>query len=148
MRIETTINLDIGVVNDIVRASMITGISRRDIVSSLIKRLSRDHQGMVRSWIRVRYQARTGGNAWKRLHLALWPDEYEFFLDMRKVCKMSVSFLVSYAVLKYLDEVIRLLLKNSDNNRYKNYLIFNRIVDGIVCWTYCWGMPRAFPGNT
>ncbi len=147
MRIKTTINLDVRVYNEIARASIVTGISRRDIISSLLKRLSGDHAKMVRSWKRVRYQGRAGNERWRCLHLSLWPDEYEFFLDLRKVCKMSVSFLIAFAVSKYLQEVVSLLLKRPDNNRYKNYMIINRIVDGIVCWTYYWGMPRTLPDN-
>jgi hypothetical protein len=72
---------------------------------------------MVRSWKRVRCQGQAGNAgdvAWKCFHLALWPDKYEFFLDLRKVCKMSVLFLVAYAVSKYLQEVIGYLSVTSD----------------------------------
>ncbi len=147
MIIETTINVDLSVLNDLARASYVTGVSKRDIISSLLKRLSNDHSTMVQSWKRVRYQKRVGNDVWKCLHVLLWPDEYEFFLDLRKVCKMSVSFLISYAVAKYLDEVINSLIKRTDNNRYKNYTIINRVVDGIICWIYYWGVPRSFPEN-
>jgi hypothetical protein len=147
MIIETTVNIDERVFNDLLSASMIAGVSTRDIISSLLKRLSRDHDKIVKSWKRVRYQKRTGNDAWKCLHVLLWPDEYEFFLDLRKVCKMSVSHLVAYAVAKYLDEVINCLIKRPDNNRYKNYAIIRRVVDGIVCWTYYWGIPRTLAEN-
>ncbi|HNW29650.1 MAG TPA: hypothetical protein PKN50_14325 [Spirochaetota bacterium] len=114
MMIKTTVNIDIFVMNKIARASAVTGISKRDSISSLLKRFSGDHAKMVRSWKRVRCQGRAGNVPWKCLHLALWPDKYEFFLDLRKVCKMSVSFLIAYAVSKYLQEVIGYLSVTSD----------------------------------
>lgn len=147
MIIETTVNIDVQFANDLTRASMITGAPKRDIISLLLKRLSNDQMRMVRPWKRIRYQNRAGGETWRCFHIMLWPDEYEFFLDLRKLCKMSVSFLISYAVSKYLDEVINSLIKRTDNNRYKNYTIIGRVVDGIVCWIYYWGVPQTLPGN-
>jgi hypothetical protein len=147
MTIETTVNIDANVLWKISRASMIAGVSKRDVISSLLRKLSCDHRSLVQSWTRVRYQKRAGNNTWKCVHITLWPDEYEFFLDLRKVCKKSVSCLIAYAVEKYLDEVVKGLIKITDNNRYKNYTIIGRIVDGIVCWTYYWGLPRTLPVN-
>ncbi len=147
MIIETTVNIDVNVLWKISKASIIAGVSKHDIISSLLKRLSYDHRRLLQSWKRVRYQKRAGNNVWKCFHIMLWPDEYEFFLDLRKVCKRSVSYLIAYAVEKYLDEVINDLIKIVDNNRYKNYTIIGRVVDGIVCWTYYWGIPRTLPGN-
>jgi hypothetical protein len=142
MIIETTVNIQMKVLNDLTRAAIITGLSKRDVISLLLKCLSGDQEKMVQSWRRVRYQKRLVEGDWRCLHVFLWPDEYEFFLDLRKVCKMSVSYLIAYAVANYLVEVINSFLKKPDNNRYKNYTIIGRVVDGIACWTYYWGVPR------
>ncbi len=147
MIIETTINIDHDVLEKISRAAIRAGVSRRDMISSLLRRLSDDHEMMMRSWERVRYQERNNDNRWKCLHVVLWPDEYEFFLDLRKAYKQSISRLIAYAVEKYLDEVINYVMKNTDNNRYKNYVIVCNIIDGVVCWGYYWGVPRTLLGK-
>ncbi|MBP7737255.1 MAG: hypothetical protein KA369_14850 [Spirochaetes bacterium] len=147
MIIETTININRANLDKLLYASIRTGHSIRDIVSVLLKRMSNDHDRMVVSWERVRYQKHDNNAVWKCFHLMLWPDEYEFFLDLRKVCKQSVSRLIAYAIDKYLDEVISGLIKVPDNNRYKNYTIIRRLFDGVVCWMYYWGLPQTLPEN-
>ncbi len=147
MIIDTTINITRCNLDKLISATLITGHSRRDIVSTLLKKMSNDHERMVISWERVRYQKHDDNVEWKCIHLMLWPDEYEFFLDLRKVCKQSVSRLIAYAIDKYLYEVIRILMKTPDNNRYKNYTIIRKIYDGVVCWIYCWGLPQTILGN-
>ncbi|OHD63030.1 MAG: hypothetical protein A2176_09420 [Spirochaetes bacterium RBG_13_51_14] len=72
----------------------------------------------------------------------LKPDEYEFFLDLRKVFKQSVSRLVAYAIDKYLDEITQKIRKGSDNYRFKNYAISRIIIEGVICWVLYWGVPR------
>jgi len=64
-----------------------------------------DHYTMVATWSHIRYQKRGKNEVWRQLYLTLRPDEYEFFLDLRKVFKFSVSCLVTYAVEKYLEEI-------------------------------------------
>lgn len=112
-----------------------------------MRRLGDDHDNMVATWSRVRYQKRDETGNWRHLHLTLRPDEYEFFLDLRKVFKFSVSSLVAYAVEKYLEEIVKKLSKGSDNYRYKNYMFQRFIVDGVICWIFSWGIPRTIITN-
>ena len=67
-------------------------------------------------------------------------DEYEYFLDLRKILKMSVSLIVAYAVEKFLDMLMK--ENNTDNNRYRNYIIAREVIDNIICWKLIWGFPR------
>ena len=111
MHIETTININIDILDRLLQASSITGESKRNIISSLMRRLSEDYEKIAVPWKRIAYQKRDSKNKWKRLHVTLLPDEYEFFLDLRKACKLSVSRLVAYAVDKYLDEIVAEFIK-------------------------------------
>jgi hypothetical protein len=147
MYIETTININPYVLGMISRAVLITGQPRNQIISNLLGRLAYDHVKMVATWSRVRYQNRNTGGKWSHLHLSLRPDEYEYFLDLRKIFKFSVSFLVSYAVEKYLDEILDNLCKGDDNYRYKNYMLTRVIVDGVISWILSWGIPRTIITN-
>jgi hypothetical protein len=143
MYIETTVNIDAHVLGMISRVVLITGQSRSQIISNLLGRLAYEHEKMVSTWSRVRYQKRNPGGEWHHLHLRLRPDEYEYFLDLRKIFKFSVSFLVFYAVEKYLDEILNNLCKGADNYRYKNYMLTRVIVDGVISWILSWGVPRT-----
>lgn len=44
----------------------------------------------VKGYTRLSYCARYTGK-WKRFHLFLMEQEYEFLLDVKKICKMSVA---------------------------------------------------------
>lgn len=147
MNIETTININPDVFRMISKAVLLTGQSKNQIISSLMRRIGDDHDAMVATWSRVRYQKRYNNVHWCHLHLTLRPDEYEYFLDLRKIFKFSVSFLVSYAVEKYLDEILDNLSKGDDNYRYKNYMITRVIVDGVISWILSWGIPWTIITN-
>ena len=141
MIIETTININIYKLS---MASMITRRSKRYIISSLLRRLSYDHDKIALSWVRVKYQMRDVQEHWRCLHLALTPDEYEFFIDLRKVCKQSLSRLINYAVEKYLDGLINRIKECTDNYQYRNYAFSRITIDGVVCLIHYWGIPTTF----
>jgi hypothetical protein len=72
--------------------------------------------------------------------------EYDYFLDCRKIYRLSVSNLLAIAVRKYLKSVIIEMIrsKNSktiDNNQLFAYTQAGEIVGGVYCWRFYWGMP-------
>ena len=85
----------------------------------------------------IKYQKSDAKVNWHKFHILLDADEYEFFLDLRKFFKRSVSAIVSYAVKKYYKEMIK--FKNTDNYLFKNYVIIKKIIDSVVTWKICWG---------
>ena len=87
----------------------------------------------------VQYQNRRNPDAWHTFHLQVREDDYEYFLDLRKLLKMSVSLILAYAVEKFLDKLLK--NNNTDNNRYCNYVIVKDVIDDIICWKFIWGFP-------
>jgi len=142
MMIETTILINAGLLQKLTKVSINTGVSRGSIISVLLKRYAIDNERCSVQWSRVKYQERNAGEARHRLHLMLNPDEYEFFLDLRKVFKKSVSSCVAESIIKYLDEMLCKIKSNTDNYRYKNYSFCRVTLDGVVCWILSWGVPR------
>lgn len=143
--IETTVYMrreDLDILKDAAEKS---GVAKKSLVSSLLNLLSRRERRICRAWERVRYQQRNGEGGWKRLHVKLRADEYEFSIDLRKVMKMSVSFLISYAINHYLKELLEMLAKNGDNYQYRNYAIMNIVEENVSCWILCWGIPPQIP---
>ena len=121
MLIETTININCNLLLRVNEVSGKVGRSRRIIISWLLGRLSDDREMSPVSWSRIRYQERDVEKNWEDSHLYLTPVEYELFLDLKKVYKMSGSYLIAFAIAKYLNE---LLLKDAglaDNYRFTNY---------------------------
>ena len=90
-----------------------------------MQKLMSDSQKMLKSCSRVKYQERDVKENWHRLHVLMNEYEYEYYFDMRKFFKMSVSFILAYAVVKYLNEIINELLNRSistDKYYFRNYI--------------------------
>ncbi len=68
----------------------------------------------VKSYKRLQYRKRYQN--WKRVHLYLYENEYEFVMDVRKVCKMSLAKVIAYCVENYLYDYLA-ALDSEDNTR-------------------------------
>lgn len=148
MQRETTVNIGVDVYARLKRAADAAGISRNMMVSAVITYACR--KAKPRAVVRglVKYQGRSDMTDWRRVHVRFRDDEYEFFHDLRKVWKMSVSFILTEAIENYLDELIPKLIKNPDNYRYQNYASSRIVVDDMVCWVFYWGMPKKLLTGT
>ena len=146
MPIESTLYVHKSILEKLERGSVISGRSRTFIIKQLMKRLMDDNQNMIRQSSRIKYQERDVKANWRVLHIVVNEYEYEYYLDMRKFYKMSVSFLLAYAVMQYLNKIINELFdNNTDNYLYRNYIFTKETADGIVCWQIYWGLPLKLP---
>lgn len=140
MDAETTINIGADILERLSSAATGRGVSRKVMISALInfssQRLGRDYLSRVS----VQYQERRPAGEWHKLHVVLRRDEYDFFVDMRKVFRVSVSLFIAMAVELYLDEMITWMDGSTDNYRYRNYAIIKIPVGDITCWLLCWGI--------
>ncbi len=140
MNIETTLNIKNYYFELLVNASIFTGRSKGSIISSLMLRLSRDHDRFSKMWEQIQYQKRVEKGGYHRLHIGLRPGEYELFLDLRKTFKKSVSLLVAQAIDEYLDEMVDSMKNNPDNYPLISYAMNKLIIDDIVNWVFSWGV--------
>ncbi len=148
MLIETTMHVHKSILENLNNGSERTGRSTATIIKILMQRAMEDNQKMLKTNSRIGYQSRDVKENWNRIHIVLNEYEYEYYLDMRKFFKMSVSFILAYAVTKYLNDIINELLdknKNTDNYFYRNYIFINETVDGIICWQIYWGISTKLP---
>jgi hypothetical protein len=95
----------------------------------------------VKSYSRLRYRKRY--QTWKRVHLYLYENEYEFVMDVRKVCKMSLAKVIAYCVENYLYDYLAALDSedNTDNYRFSGYTFLFYLEEGIPCCQFYWGPP-------
>ena len=145
MLIETTMHVHNSILEILTYGEVMTGRPIKVIIKLLMQRIMDDNHKLLKSCRRVKYQERDKEKNWHRVHIVLNEYEYEYYLDMRKFYKMSVSFILAYAVMKYLNELVNELLdrnKNTDNYLYSNYIFIKETVDGIICWKTYWGIPQ------
>ncbi|MCX8124396.1 MAG: hypothetical protein N3F66_09550 [Spirochaetes bacterium] len=121
------------------------GMSLRTFLSSLISFAAQHKKIHVRYFKQVKYRAKSGGD-WSRLHLVLYDDEYEFFMDVKKLWKMSLALVIEFCLDNVLYEFLQFLTKAeedddyyTDNYRYKGYTFETGIEEEIFFYKLYWG---------
>ncbi len=145
MLIETTLHVHKGILERLNKVAVITRKSRTSIIKFLIQRVMNGNQGLIKTNSRIKYQERDLKENWQRIHIVFNEYEYEYCLDLRKFCKLSVSYIIAYAVLRYLDELL-VRHKMTDNYCYKNYVFIKKTIDETVIWQIYWGIPPELSG--
>jgi hypothetical protein len=140
MLIETTLHVKKSILYRLDQSATITGRSRTSIIKLLIQRIMKDNQRMIKMNSRVKYQERDLKENWQRINIVFNEYEYEYCQDLRKFYKMSISYILAFAVLRYLDEIFK-GNKSTDKYFYCNYIFIKKIIDNIVCWGIYWGIP-------
>jgi len=94
---------------------------------------------------KLRYRKRYE-DAWRRLHLELYEDEYEFFMDVRKLYKLSIARVLAFCLDNVVEEYSAFLLREeqkddyyTDNYRYKGYAFETGSIFDIFYVTLYWG---------
>jgi hypothetical protein len=137
---ETTLNIRTDISVKIAFAAQARGISRSQMIAILIKKVMDDISNPGRMGNLVQYQQRRKQGEWHTFHLYVREDDYEYFLDLRKLLKMSVSLILAYAVEKFLDKILK--TNDTDKNRFRNYTVIRDVIDDIICWKFIWGFPH------
>ena len=148
MLIESTLYVNKSIQEMLDTASEKIGRTRIYLIKLLMQRVMKDNQRLLQSYARVKYQDRDRKENWHRFHIILNEYEYEYYLDMRKFFKMSVSLILAYAVINYLNDVMNELQKgnnNTDNYLYKNYFFIRETINEVICWKAYWGLPQKLP---
>ncbi len=121
------------------------GMSLRTFLSSLIGYAAQSKNANVKYFKQVKYRPKGNGD-WKRLHLVLYDDEYEFFMDVKKLWKMSLAMVIAYCLDNVLNEFLKFLAKAeededyyTDNYRYKGYAFEIGVEEEIFFCKLYWG---------
>ena len=144
--VATTINMHKDTLAKITNAAVRQKKSRHEIIIILLKRLLNDHEKIKHRFISIKYQSDDSSMMWHCFHIRFRPDEYEFFIDLRKLCKCSVSLLIAIAVNRYNND-----LNTNDNKtvdkyqQFNKYILRKRFVDGIISWHIFWMDTKKHP---
>jgi hypothetical protein len=66
-------------------------------------------------------------------------DRYEYWLDLRKLLKMSVSLILAYAVKRFPGKPMN--INSTDNYLCKYYIIMKEVIDSVIVWKFICGFP-------
>ncbi len=142
MKINTTINIRSEIMGRIIKASSSMNISLNRIVSILIIRMVHNSALKIKMFTSVKYQDTGKEIIWHKLHVSFTDDVYEKAIDLRKVLKMSVSFIIAKAVENILNEILNDFFKTkSTDNYFRNYVFIPNYHNGVLYFTIFWQYP-------
>ncbi|MFC1670493.1 hypothetical protein ACFL20_08875 [Spirochaetota bacterium] len=137
---QTTLNIDSAILKDITDASKLSGTSRTEIIVMLLKKTMKNDSTKAYMQRTIKYQDCNDKGNWHTFHITFKGDEYEYFIDLRKLLKMSLSHIVAFAAKKYLKSLIS--EDSTDNYTFTNYIIAKEDANGIIYWKLFWGIPQ------
>jgi hypothetical protein len=139
----TTIYINSILAERIKESAISLDISCNYLIKLLIHEAVLKDRFQVKTFQGVKYQDRDPEKKWKRLHVSFEPHIYEMGLDLRKALKCSVSLIVSFAIIQYLDELIEKLKNNRKVDNYpRNYIFIAKKYNNIQGFTVFWGVPE------
>src|SRR3990172_3609520 len=137
---ETTLNIHADILEQIAKAAQANGMSCSEIIVLLIQRVMKDISEPERIGRLVKYQDRHMPEEWHVFHIQVREDAYEYWLDLRKLLKMSVSLILAYSVKRYLCKLLR--KNNTDNYQFNSYIIVKEVIENLIVWKFIWGIPH------
>ncbi len=142
MKIDTTVNLKRINTNKIEKVSNEINVTKNFLISEIVKIIISNCYFTKKEPSRIKYQDRDKKNTWKIMHMYIDYDVYEKCLDMRKIEKMSVSFIINRGINKYLYEVKMKILNKIKTNDYKhNYVCTAKRHNNQNVISIFWDMP-------
>lgn len=150
MKIETTCMMHEEAIGLLKEAEQITGKKRIELVILAMRKMLGNHAAYIRKYNRVEYQKRfdneTGERIVKhRVKVRILEREYDYFQDMRKFFRRSISLIMAIAIKEYLHVIIDELLtgNNIDTNNYtyENYALIEKCIKNITTFHIWWGIP-------
>jgi hypothetical protein len=145
--LRTTININPLLLTRLKEASGTLEISTNEIIMLLLGAVQSKKGFNIGELRGVRYQDADPDRKWCRFHVTYRSRMYEKALDMRRFFKCSVSFIISFAIFKYLDEIVERIKDSENSNRImdnypSNYIFISKMYNGIQGFTIIWGVPE------
>jgi hypothetical protein len=140
--ITTSINMSPGTRDAVASLARRLKITQRQLIIDLLAKLMRDVNRRLGGFTGVRYQPALKEGKWHPFCICFKKEEYEFYTDLRKICKLTVSYLVAIAVKEYMVEILTRNCKSVYNYIFpRDCALSLRIIDRVICWQYYWGEP-------
>ncbi len=131
----------------IVSALEVLGVSRDELLLILFERIAKKAVFKAKTFETVSYQESSYDSMWITMHIRFDPVIYEKAQDMRRNYKFSVSWLLAYGIIHFLDEIISEMTGSEDSGREtdnsdENYFTFSDIFGDVRSFMSFWGVPE------
>ena len=137
---KTTLNIDSRILDKIDKEARSRNVCSSAMIIMLLKKImdKKINSKTIRVGRLIEYQ-RIKSPDWHIFHIDFREDEVDYFLDLRKLLKMSLSKIVAWAVGLFLGKK----RKRDDNyfEQYQNYVIVPYFIDSIPAFKLIWGIP-------
>ncbi len=136
--IKTSVNINFERLALLENFSEKNDLSVNEIVSLLLLKIMKDGNYAVKKFTAVKYQDDDPKNHWDIMTVYFKEVDYEFFTDMRKFFKFSVSFLLAKAIDLFLDTIlseIEEILRNYEDSYWN---IHRKEAATDVIWNISW----------
>lgn len=117
----------------------------------VMRKMMKSHEQYYRDEGRIEYQKRKDENDMPikkyRVKMKFLMRDYNYFQDMRRIFRRSISLNMAIAVYSYLVEIVEKILKNditaikADNYPYECYAIIGKCIENITTYRVWWGVP-------
>ncbi|TAL39322.1 MAG: hypothetical protein EPN93_01940 [Spirochaetes bacterium] len=135
----TSINVHTDIMRKLAQAALQLQTSRRDIVVRLLKTVMRDLPRYNTRFETVKYQPDDPEGRWHCFGVRFKAEEFEFWADLRRLSKFTVSYLVAIGVERYLDDLMRDGERSVHNYApYDRHAVRRNVTDGMVIWNLIW----------
>ncbi len=143
--VRTSLNLHVDVFARLKMTADAWDASIRDVIVCILKKVMNDIEKFPVGTGAVKYQERDSAENWHNFCIRFKPDEFDFFTDLRKFNKHSLSLLVALAVKRYLSKISKKRQGGRHNYvEFHGYTIYRSAVNRIQRWHIYWG---AHPGR-
>ncbi len=148
--IKTTYMMTKEVVQMLQEAEKRTGWAMIDLIIALMRYAMRHHAKYEREHGRIEYQKRfdKAGIPIPKLRVKVKMDEreYDYFNDMRRFFRRSISHVIAIAVLEYLPALLELIESGAydeevESYPYKSCAIYDKCIEEATVFHIWWGLP-------
>ena len=139
MNISTTINIRKDLLVRMIRKKKKLEISLNSLVDLLLKKALNWNKNSVRTFISIKYQPYNKELGFHKLHVNLDQVLYERCLDLRKLYKLSVSYILALCIKLYLELLSNDIAESYVTDNYHNsYILMSKTEKGIFSFTIFW----------
>jgi len=139
--IKSSVNINIGKLSLLENFSKANKLSVNEVVSLLLRKILEDGKYSAKKFRAVKYQEIDPDKNWDTLTVYFEDVDYEFFTDLRKFFKESVSLLLSKAIDLFLDTILSEVKESLLNYANSDWDIRRDDIEMGSIWTILWIKP-------
>lgn len=142
MNIITTVNIRDDLLTRMKTRKQELNISLNKIVNFLLLKALNWRKKSIKTFKSIKYQVKYENISWHKLHISMDNALYERCLDMRKLYKLSVSYILAICIKMYLDILSKKIIMAKGTDNYHNcYLLFSNTDKNVFSFTIFWSLP-------